>query len=55
MASEKTREHNAVAMREERHACVNKPKCHWLALTLINPEAQSRSNDISMFYIEKCK
>ena len=28
---------------------------HWLTLTLLHLEARSRSYDISMFCIEKCK
>ena len=33
---------------------INK-ECYWLTLTLLHLEARSRSHDISMFCIEKCK
>ena len=33
---------------------INK-KCYWLTLTLLRVEVRSRSHDISMFYMEKCK
>ena len=33
---------------------INKER-YWLTLTLLSLEARSRSHDISMFCIEKCK
>ena len=50
-----TRVHNIVTIREWRHAKVDGQKSYWLTLTLLRPEAWSRSHNISMFCIEKCK
>ena len=37
-----------------RQTLINKGS-YWLMLTLLQPEAWSRSHDILMFCIEKCK
>ena len=41
--------HNVVTIREWRHINVDKQRMFWLMLTLLRPEARSRSHDISMF------
>ena len=50
-----TRVHNVVTIRELCHPNVDKKANYWLTLSLLHLEARSRSNDISMFCIEKCK
>ena len=50
-----TREHNFVVIRERCHANIDKQECYWLTLMLLLLVVRSRSRDMSMFCIQKCK